>query len=145
MHRLGGDRAGTTLVELMAVAVVIGALAAIALPRLHEASDRFSCRAAIREGISLFSFARRSAMTRRAAVAVVIDTGRGAVIVRIGPAELARVGLRDRYGVRLRVTRDSMTYDPRGLGYGAANLTVIARRGRAAETLSVSRLGRTRR
>jgi type II secretory pathway pseudopilin PulG len=145
MLRLHGGRAGTTLAELMAVVVVMGALAAIALPRLREASDRFSCRAAVQEGISLFSFARRSAITRRAPVAVVIDTARGAFIVRIGPAELARVGLRERYGVRLRVTRDSMTYDPRGLGYGAANLTVIARKGRAAETLSVSRLGRTRR
>jgi hypothetical protein len=145
MHRLHGRRRGTTLAELLAVVVVVGALTAIALPRLHEASDRFSCRGAIQEGISLFSFARRSAIARRAPVAVVIDTVRGAMIVRIGPSELARVGLRERYGVRLRVTRDSMTYDPRGLGYGAANLTVIARRGRVAETLSVSRLGRTRR
>ena len=31
-----------------------------------------------------------------------------------------------------------------GLGYGAANLTLIARRGRAADTLVVSRLGRVR-
>lgn len=145
MHRIDRVRAGTTLAELMVVVLVAGALAAIALPRLRDAADRFSCRAAIQEGISLFSFARRSAITRRAPVGVVIDTGAGAIIVRVGPAELARVGLRDRYGVRLRATRDSMTYDPRGLGYGAANLTVIARRGRAAETLSVSRLGRTRR
>jgi hypothetical protein len=32
----------------------------------------------------------------------------------------------------------------RGLGYGAANLTLVARRGRAAESLVVSRLGRLR-
>ena len=83
-------------------------------------------------------------MTRRAVVAVVIDTGSGGLTVRSGSVVIARRGLRTAFGVRVASTRDSMSYDPRGLGYGAANLTVIASRGRAAETLFVSRLGRVR-
>jgi hypothetical protein len=130
---------------MIVVLIVTAVLAAIAVPRLHEAADRFSARAAAQEGISMFSFARRSALARRAPVAVVIDSAGGSIVVRIGSVELARAGLRDRYGVRLTSTRDSMAYDPRGLGYGAANLTLVARKGKAAETLSVSRLGRTRR
>jgi hypothetical protein len=47
--------------------------------------------------------------------------------------------------VRLSTSRDSIAFDVRGLGYGAANLTLVARRGSAAETLVVSRLGRVRR
>lgn len=138
-------RRGTTVTELLVVVIVIAALAGMAMPRLRDAADRFAARAAAREAASLFSFARRSAITRRAPVGVIIDTAVGAVIVRIGPFELARQGLRERYGVKLTSSRDSMSYDPRGLGYGAANLTVVARRGRGAETLFVSRLGRTRR
>lgn len=144
MQRLP-TRRGATLMELVVVLLIIGVLAGIALPNAHLAADRMSARAAIQEAASLFSFARRSAITRRSPVGVVIDTGAGAIIVRIGQTELARQGLRERYGVSLSATRDSMSYDPRGLGYGAANLTVVARRGRGAETLSVSRLGRTRR
>src|ERR1043165_3480820 len=138
-------RAGTTIVEVIVVVIVIGALAGIALPRFRAAADRFAARSAIAEAGSLFTFARRQAITRRSPVGVITDTISGSIIVRGAGAELARASLRDRYGVRLSATRDSMAYDPRGLGYGAANLTIIARRGRGAETLSVSRLGRARR
>ena len=139
------SRKGTTLTELIVVLIVIGALAGLALPRYREAADRFAARAAAREAGSLFSFARRSAITRRSLVGVIIDTSAATIVVRTGPRELARQSLGERYGVRLTATRDSMSYDPRGLGYGAANLTIVVRRGRGAETLLVSRLGRTRR
>lgn len=125
--------------------IVAALLAAIALPRFHEAADRFAVRSAVEEARSLFAFARRQAITRRAPVGVITDTLRDAVVVRSGGVELARRSLRDRYGVALSASRDSMSYDPRGLGYGAANLTIVARRGRGAETLFVSRLGRARR
>ena len=138
------SRSGTTLVELCVVVVVFAALCAIALPRLHDVRDRMAARAAIQETSALFSLARRSAISRRAFVGVVIDTAAGAVTVRIGGTRIAHQGLRGRYGVLLKASRDSMSFDPRGLGYGAANLTVSARKGRAAETLFVSRLGRTR-
>lgn len=138
-------RPGTTITELMVAMIVMGALAGIAIPRFRDAADRAGARAAVQEAASLFSFARRAAITRRSPVGVVIDTSAGAVIVRIGNLRLGQVSLRDRYGVRVTASRDSMAYDPRGLGYGAANLTIVARRGRGVETLFVSRLGRTRR
>jgi prepilin-type N-terminal cleavage/methylation domain-containing protein len=135
---------GTTVVELLVVLIVMSVLAAIALPLLHRSADRLAARVAIQETRSLFTFARRSAITRRLVVGVITDTSAGAIIVRSGGMELARRSLRDRYGVRLTATRDSMSYDPRGFGYGAANLTIVARRGQGVETLFVSRLGRTR-
>lgn len=137
-------RAGTTLLELCVVLAVMSALVAIALPRLRDVSDRTAARGAIQEASSLFSLGRRAAITRRAGVAVLTDSTTGSIVVRAGSAVIARRGLRAQYGVRITASRDSMSYDPRGLGFGAANLTVVARRGRAAETLFVSRLGRTR-
>jgi type II secretory pathway pseudopilin PulG len=139
------NRHGTTVVELVVAVVVIATLAAIALPRLHDAADRFSARMAVQEARSLFAFARRAAINRRSPVGVITDTMAGSIIVRATGAEIARRSLRERYGVRIRASRDSMSYDPRGLGYGAANLTIVVLRGRSAETLFVSRLGRTRR
>jgi prepilin-type N-terminal cleavage/methylation domain-containing protein len=138
-------RRGTTLAELLVVVVVIAALSAVALPLFRRSADRLAARSAIHEASSLFSLARRLAISRRATVGVVIDTSRGTIVVRTVSGELARLDFRGRYGVRLTSTRDSMSYDPRGLGYGAANLSVVARRGEGAETLSVSRLGRVRR
>jgi type II secretory pathway pseudopilin PulG len=140
-----GNRRGTTLNELLVVVIVVAALTTIALPRFRRASDRFAARAAIQEASSLFSFGRRSAISRRVTVGVIMDTAGSTIIVRIGPTELARRDFRARYGVSMTASRDSMSYDPRGLGYGAANLTVVAKRGQGAETLFVSRLGRVRR
>jgi Tfp pilus assembly protein FimT len=143
-RRSRSPRTATTVVELCVVLLILAAMSAIALPRLRAASDRTASRGSVQEASSLFSFARRTAIVRRAVVAVVVDTLTGTVIVRIGPTVVARRGLRAQFGVQLVASRDSMSYDPRGLGYGAANLTVVARRGQAAETLFVSRLGRTR-
>src|SRR3954470_7343503 len=108
-------RRGTSLIELLVVIVVLVVLAAIALPRYHAAADRFAVRSAIQETSSLFTLARRLAITRRSTVGVIIDTAAGAIAVRAGGTELARRGLRVRYGVRLSASRDSMSYDPRGL------------------------------
>lgn len=138
------DRAGTTVVELCVVLLVTVILFAIALPRLRDATDRSAARGAIEEAGSLFSIARRAAISRRATVGVVLDTVTGFITVRAGAFPVAKRGLNSQFGVRISANRDSMAYDPRGLGYGAANLTVVAKRGRAAETLYVSRLGRTR-
>jgi type II secretory pathway pseudopilin PulG len=139
-----GRHPGTTLAELCVVVLLVAVLSSVALPRLRDARDRAAARGAIQETSAIFSLARRAAITRRAVVAVVMDTGSGSIIVRIGPSVLVDRELRAQFGVRLLASRDSMSYDPRGLGYGAANLNVVAQKGRAAETLSVSRLGRTR-
>jgi hypothetical protein len=48
------------------------------------------------------------------------------------------------YGVSLAVTRDSVTYAANAMGFGASNTRIIVSRGLAAETLTVSRLGRVR-
>src|SRR4051812_33131376 len=124
-----GGRRGVTLAELCVALVLAAALLGIGIPSLHRAMDQAAARGAIQEVTALFTLARRSAMTRRGVVAVVIDTGAGTVTVRTGPTLIARRGLRTGYGVRVASTRDSMSYDPRGLGYGAANLTVSVSRG----------------
>src|ERR1043166_891830 len=138
------ERRGFTLVEMCVALILLSALLEIGIPRLRLAVDRAAVRGAVQEASALFTLARRSAMTRRAVVAVVIDTVGGGFVIRSGSSVIARRNIRSAFGVRVASNRDSMSYDPRGLGYGAANLTVSASRGKAAETLFVSRLGRVR-
>jgi hypothetical protein len=73
-----------------------------------------------------------------------LDTGCDALERRMGGVTITRAAFGHAHGVSLSTNRDSLAYDVRGLGYGAANLTLVARRGRAAESLVVSRLGRQR-
>ena len=100
--------------------------------------------AAIVDAAAVFRSARSGAIYRRAPVAVIIDTLRSAVSARADSIVLLQRELGQGYGVRLTATRDSMAFDAHGLGVGVANLSLVARRGRFADTLFVSRLGRLR-
>lgn len=133
-----------TLAEMVVVLFLTGILLGLAIPRIGDAADHAAVRAAATDAASVFLTSRSEAIYRRAPVAVLIDTSAATVAARIDSVLLLRRDLRQGYGVRVTTTRDSMAYDARGLGIGAANLSLILRRGRFAETLFVSRLGRLR-
>jgi prepilin-type N-terminal cleavage/methylation domain-containing protein len=136
---------GHTLVELSLVLTVIGLLSTIAV---HEAAlylDRAAVRSAVTEAAALVARARDEALAQRAIVSLRIDTVAATVALSARGERLTQSALGHAHGVRLSTSRDSIAFDVRGLGYGTANLTLVARRGSAAETLVVSRLGRVRR
>lgn len=136
-------RCGYTLVELVAVLLIVGLLTMAGVRGLHEYLDRIAVRTAVAEAAGAFARARDEALARHAVVSVRIDTAAVTLVLRARGAPLAVYPL-GRYGVSLSSTRDSIAFDVRGLGYGAANLTLVARRGAGADTLVVSRLGRVR-
>jgi prepilin-type N-terminal cleavage/methylation domain-containing protein len=136
-------RSGLTLFELMVVMIVVGLLAALAVPRFSRLRDASAVRAAMMDLGSTFASARQTAMTRRTPVAVVFDTANGVVRLRANGETLLNHALRANYAVSLGANRDSAVYDPRGLGYGVSNLSVTVRRGSFVDTLTMSRLGRT--
>lgn len=138
-------RRGTTVAELIVVLTVVGVLVVIALTRTGAARDRVSVRAAATETVATLALARRWSLSRASRTAVTFDTGAATLIVRSFTDTIARRSLRSSHGVSLSASRDSMAYAPNGLGYGASNLTLVVRRGAAAETVVVSRLGRVRR
>lgn len=131
------------MAELLVVLLVLGALLAVAVPRGARVLDRVVVWTVRQEAARLFALARGHALAAGRATAVTVDTAGARVVVHAGTDTLARGAWREA-GVTLAATRDSMAYAPDGLGVGAANLRLVLRRGDAADTLSVSRLGRVR-
>jgi len=138
-------RRGTTLPELIVVLTVVGVLATIGAIRVTALRDRMNVRAAATETVATFALARRWSVSRASRTALTIDTAAAAIIVRSFADTISHRRLGSSHGVTMSATRDSMAYAPNGLGYGASNLTIVLRRGAAAETVVVSRLGRVRR
>lgn len=137
-------RTGSSLLEVAVVLALTGILLAIALPRLNHVRDAAAVRSALDEAASDFAAARQAAIARRRLVAVVVDTAAAAITVRSEGTILVASRFRLTYGVTLATNRDSAVYDGRGFGYGVSNLSLVMRRGAAADTLVVSRLGRVR-
>ena len=137
-------RRGATLPELIVVLALASLLLTLVLPPLKRGYDRVMTRGAAREVATLFHVARAAAIAsgRPTAVHLRDDIARAAV-VRRGETLLARAP-GPSFGVAMRSTRDSMAYTIIGLGSGAANLSVELSRGRAADTVVVSREGRVR-
>ena len=136
--------AGYTLLELMVVLTLGGVLLGIAVPRARSSLDRLTVRAAAGDVRATLRYARSVALAGNRPVSVEIDSATGTVRVRQGADVLLTRGVGFAHGVKVGRTRDSLTYDGRGFGRGAANLSVIVRRGSAAETVFVARLGRVR-
>jgi Tfp pilus assembly protein FimT len=133
-----------TIVEVLAVLTLIGAILAVAVPRVKLGLDRISVQAAAREVVATISWARMLAIGSHSSVAVDVVHRSGALRVRRGSEIVVTRPIGQTHAVQLTSTRDSMAYDPRGLGRGAANLSIVVRRGAAVETVFVSRLGRIR-
>jgi Tfp pilus assembly protein FimT len=129
---------------MLVVLVIAGILLGLAAVRLTEAADEAAVRAAAGDIAAAMSTARGVAIYRRAAVAVAIDTLAAALFVREDTSLLLKRDLRSSYSVSITASRDSTAFDARGLGVGAANLSVVVRRRNAIDTVFVSRLGRVR-
>ena len=137
-------RAAFTVPELLIVLTILGVVLAIAIPNARSGLDRVSVRSAAGDIRATLGYARMLAMSGGIAVAVEVDSVLGTLSVRRGDEKIFMRGIGHAHGVRLGKTRDSLTYDPRGFGRGAANLSILVRRGVSVETVFVSRLGRVR-
>ena len=138
-------RAGFTLLELSVSVLLLGLMAGLTVPRFLAWRDRIAVDAAAASSVALLATARHAAIRRAAVTAVRFDTAGAAVMVYSGRDTIEQRPLGTVHGVRLATTRDSIAFGPAGLGYGAANTRLVITRGAAAETVTVSRLGRARR
>ena len=137
-------RRAFTLIELTVTLFILSILSAIAVPRAGRFLDGIHVRGAVIAIESLFSTARHMAIARGMRTTVEIDTAARAIYVSAGGVRLRDAQIGADHGVRLSATRSGMIYSATGMGYGAANLTVVVRRNSVADTVFVSRLGRLR-
>jgi len=144
MRRHYGHRPAFTLIELSLVITIIGLVTLVATRQVMFYLDRVAARSAVAEAATIILHARDEAMAQRAMTSVQIDTLAAALDLQVRGVPISHAALGHAHGVTLSSNRDSLAFDVRGLGYGASNLTMVARRGHAAETLVVSRLGRVR-
>ena len=139
-------RNGFSLIELVTVMVIVGILVGLGAPSLQHLLDRIAVDRAANELTVFYHGARLAAVLR----------GRR-VRIEFHPDSLLGVyeGLTDSTflnmpgpsgsGVTLAVSRATIRIQPNGFGMGAANTKLVLRRGAAADSLAISRLGRIRR
>jgi Tfp pilus assembly protein FimT len=139
----GPPRSGHTLVELVTVLAVLGAVLGVTVPRAAHVLDTAAVLVSRQEATALLALARGHALAAGRATAVTVQPPEARLVVHSG-GDTLRGASWHALGVSVEATRDSLAYGPDGLGVGAANLRLILRRGGAADTLSVSRLGRVR-
>jgi type IV fimbrial biogenesis protein FimT len=138
-------RSGHTLSELLVVVALAGALTAIAAPRMRAARDQALVRDAATEIVAALDAARAAAQRLGTLSIARFDTLAGTVRVIVERDTVLVLPFGAELGVSFEASRDSVTYGPSGRGYGAANTSLIVRRGEAVDTVFVSRLGRVRR
>jgi len=137
-------QAGATLIELTIALAIASVLFTITISRAGGFIDAIEVRGAVTEIASLFSLARHAAISRGAQSVLSIDAATGTVAVRVGTELVRSRDVGEAHGVVLTTNRSSITYSPIGVGYGAANFSLVVRRGAVADTIVVSRLGRVR-
>ncbi|HEY0928274.1 MAG TPA: GspH/FimT family pseudopilin [Gemmatimonas sp.] len=137
-------RRGSTTVEQLVVLTILAISAGIAIIGGGPVLDAAAVEASAQETATLFALARDQALAGGVATAVRIDRPTQRILVHVARDTLAIASFASSR-VTLDATRDSMAYHPSGLGAGAANLRVTLTRGRRADTITVSRLGRVSR
>lgn len=135
---------GFTIIEIVIVVVITGLLSAITISRAGGFIDRIEVHGATMEAESMFSRARHISIARGTQTTLDIDPVVSSMSIRGSNEVLSSRNLRSAHGVKLDTNKTSITYSPIGVGYGAANFTMVLSRGRAADTIYVSRLGRVR-
>lgn len=133
-----------TLWELLASLTILSTIIAIATPPITHARDRATVRAAATTLRATLSSARNAALTRGAAALAIVDATIPAITVVVNRDTVLRHFLTGDFRSRLSASRDTIRFGPTGRAFGVSNSTLILRTGSAAETVTVSRVGRVR-
>jgi prepilin-type N-terminal cleavage/methylation domain-containing protein len=133
-----------TIIELTVTVCILSILSAIAISRAGSILDRVKVRSAAVDVESLFRAARHIAIARAEQATVDIDPTTQSISVSVGSDTVRKREIGRAHDVLLSASRARMSYAATGMGYGAANLSVVVRRNSAVDTVFVSRLGRVR-
>jgi Tfp pilus assembly protein FimT len=143
-------QSGYTVFELLLVCTIIGAVAAMTIPRVKEPLVREQVRGARRGMVTHIAMARGAAASRGCRSVVHIVSGAnarawvttcqaaGAGVDTVGAVE--RIGTR--YGVSVQASVDSVQFAPNGIAIGAGWSKFVFTKSTVTDSLSVSPLGK---
>lgn len=139
-------RNGFTLTELLVVLLIVAVLTALGAQSVRHVLDRIAVDRAVNELTAFYHGARLAAVLRgrRVRVEFSADSLVGVYEGATDSTFLNTAGP-SAGGVALTVSRAVIRLRPDGIGLGAANTKLVVRRGEAADSLAISRLGRIRR
>ena len=152
-ERIG--RSGYSLLEIVAILLVLGGFTGAAVPRMSGAWEQFAVAGAADQFISAHHKARTAAVRFGAVSELHIDASADRFWVQIDTTA-SRSGVMDTIGevvdlsesrVDLRATRSLLCFDPRGLVAAAAgcpttgSLAIGFSRGSSSDTLSATASG----
>jgi len=137
---------GFSLIELVVIVMVAGLLLALSVPRWARFQDGVAVRQAALEVATFYQAARHAAIRRATRVRIELqpDSLRAVYEAAVDSLLLVWAGP-SASGVSLYASRAVIRIDPTGLGFGAANTTIVLQRGAVVESLTTSRLGRLKR
>ena len=137
---------GVTLMELVIALVLLGFLAAMIAPSAWRWGNRWRVHRAATELAAFYHGARQSAILNGRPVRVEFGVDSLRAILE-GPPDSVVLALAGpaRHGATLSASRPVIEIEATGFGWGAANTTLVIRRGSAQESLTTSRLGRLKR
>lgn len=134
--------AGFTLLEVLIVCALMSIAIGVAAPRIRSIGDSLAVDAASREIVSAFASARLVALRERGAE-VRVDSAGVRLLARGRTVSERHVAAS--HHVRIRTTLSVARYAATGIASGLSNGSIVVSRGRAADTITISRLGRVRR
>lgn len=140
------DRRGFSLIELLIVIVIIGAIASFGYPSVRRGLESRRVAGARIAITTMNAKARALAVQRSRSVSLVLSGNTVLVVSRhpvTGALDTAdRRNLYDVHGVTIGTSRDTLRYDPRGLGLQNSSTTItVTRPGGYADTVVITSLG----
>ena len=130
--------------EIVLVLTIVGVLTAVAMSRTRDLLNAAAVRGAVADAAGMFELARHTALARSERISVDLDSAPARLTMRAGSDTIRRRNEYVAHGVRFMVSRSPVVYTQLGLGFGVSNLTLVITKGAAADTVTVSRLGRVR-
>ena len=140
------NRRGFSLIELLIVIVLIGAISSFAIPMIRRGMEARRVSGA-RIAITTMNAKARALAVQRSRQVRFVVTGNEIRLLSLHPVTGAVTVVEQRnlntvYGVSVASTRDTLYYDPRGIGLQNSSTTmVVARPGGFADTVVITSLG----